>query len=250
MTFYEIISYFILGINIGIFGGMLGIGGGLIAIPIFNTFFHMEQHILQGTTLTIIAPNVFIGFLIYKRHNYIDLKKTFTLCLFSTISSWISAKIVTTIPVHSLQKTSAIFLFLLSIYYIFQWINDHKKIVKKNIKMLSFKFLPLLGIISGIMSGILTIGGGLIIVPALVTLFGFNQTQAQGIALASVTPSALVALLIYAQNDSVDWNIGLPLAIGSTVGIIWGVELAHILPTKWLKCIFFSVLIIIAITII
>ncbi|MCR3754723.1 MAG: hypothetical protein DMNBKLKJ_00157 [Candidatus Westeberhardia cardiocondylae] len=243
MTYYEIFFLFIIGIIIGILGGVLGIGGGLIAIPIFNTFFHMNQHIAQGTALIIIIPNVLIGFLIYKKHHNIDIQTTCTLSIFSTISSWISATIVNNIPIQNLQKISATFLTIISIYYILQWINDNYKITKKNIISLSYKFLPFLGIISGFISGILTIGGGLIIVPTLVTLFGLKQNKAQGIALASVAPNAIISLYSYAQHGNVNWNIGLPLALGSTISITFGAELAHKLPEKWIKLTFFIILI-------
>ncbi len=98
------------------------------------------------------------------------------------------------------------------------------------------------------MSGIFTVGGGLVVVPALVTLFGFTQTQAQGIALALVVPGALAALASYAQAGNVDWATGLPLALGGILSVSWGVALAHRLPVSFLRLAFCLVLLGVALT--
>lgn len=61
---------FLLGLLLGAAGGVLGIGGGLIAIPILGYLHGMDQHLAQGTALIMIAPNVLLGFWRYhQRHN-------------------------------------------------------------------------------------------------------------------------------------------------------------------------------------
>jgi uncharacterized membrane protein YfcA len=92
------------------------------------------------------------------------------------------------------------------------------------------------------MSGIFTVGGGLVVVPALVSLFGMRQTRAQGMALALVVPGALVALLAYAQGGNVSWAVGLPMAVGGVLSVSWGVQLAHKLPAARLRLLFCAVL--------
>ena len=51
-----------LGVVLGALGGMLGIGGGLVAIPILGALYGMDQHLAQGTALVMILPNVLTGF--------------------------------------------------------------------------------------------------------------------------------------------------------------------------------------------
>ncbi|NDL65852.1 sulfite exporter TauE/SafE family protein [Acerihabitans arboris] len=242
MLISEMVTCFILGVGLGICGGMLGIGGGLIAIPVLGLFFGMDQHLAQGTALIMVTPNVMIGFLRYRQRNKIDLRQTLVLCLYATVSAWFAAQMATAIAGERLQKFFAAFLLVLAAYYIWQWFNSRSHPAAAPAK-LSAKFLPVLGVASGFMSGIFTIGGGLVVVPALVMLFGFTQTQAQGIALALVVPGALAALFSYAHAGQVDWIIGLPLAVGGVVSVSWGVALAHKLPVLWLKLAFCLVLI-------
>ncbi|AHF74535.1 hypothetical protein SOPEG_3065 [Candidatus Sodalis pierantonius str. SOPE] len=245
MIVSELLCCLILGVGLGICGGMLGIGGDLIAIPVLSLLFHMDQLLAQGTALIMVTPNVLIGFLLYRQRNHIDLRQTFKLCLFATVSAWFAAQMASAMPVDGLQKAFAAFLLLLAAYYLWQWFDSHRHPVAAAV--LSARFLPLLGIASGFMSGIFTVGGGLVVVPALVSLFGFSQTQAQGIALALVVPGALAALFSYALAGNADWSIGLPLALGDIGSVSWDVALAHKLPVMWLKFAFCMVLIGVAI---
>ncbi|HEY0208057.1 sulfite exporter TauE/SafE family protein [Acerihabitans sp.] len=237
----EIVTCLVLGVGLGICGGMLGIGGGLIAIPVLGLFFGMDQHLAQGTALIMVTPNVMIGFLRYRQRNKIDLRQTLMLCLFATVSAWFAAQAATAIKGENLQTAFGAFLLALAVYYLRQWFISRNRPIAASAR-LSAKYLPVLGVASGFMSGIFTVGGGLVVVPALVALFGFTQTQAQGIALALVVPGALAALFSYAQAGHVDWSIGLPLALGGIVSVSWGVALAHSLPVSWLKLAFCLVL--------
>ena len=58
------------------------------------------------------------------------------------------------------------------------------------------------------------VGGAFIAPPLLTTFFGLRQLEVQGLALALVSPSALLALVAYAGAGQVDWLVGLPLALG------------------------------------
>ncbi|GAB7198869.1 hypothetical protein OS12_03100 [Dickeya oryzae] len=99
----------ILGMGLGVCGGMLGIGGGLIAIPVLGMLFGMNQHLAQGTALIMITPNVLIGFLRYRQRNKIDTRMTLMLCAFATVSAYIAAHMAAAIQVDNLQQAFAIF---------------------------------------------------------------------------------------------------------------------------------------------
>ncbi len=150
----------ILGMGLGVCGGMLGIGGGLIAIPVLGMLFGMNQHLAQGTALIMITPNVLIGFLRYRQRNKIDTRMTLMLCAFATVSAYFAAHIASAIQVDNLQQAFAIFLLVLATYYIWQWINSRRS--RTPTSVLSKRYLPALGVASGFMSGIFTVGGGLV----------------------------------------------------------------------------------------
>lgn len=101
----------------------------------------------------------------------------------------------------------------------------------------------ILGLTAGVFSGIIGIGGGVIIVPALVYLFGFTQHQAQGTTLAlMVPPIGILAAWTYYQQGYVDIKVATFIALGFLIGGLLGAKLAVVIPNAILKKIFACVL--------
>jgi uncharacterized protein len=108
--------------------------------------------------------------------------------------------------------------------------------------------LLLLGVISGMLSGLIGIGGGVIIVPALVFLFGFAQPQAQGTTIALlVPPIGLLAAWSYYKHGYVNLPVALLIAAGFIIGSILGAKFAIQIPTKMLGRIFGVVILFVAV---
>jgi uncharacterized protein len=106
----------------------------------------------------------------------------------------------------------------------------------------------LLGVVAGIFSGLIGIGGGIIIVPALVLLFGLSQHTAQGTTLAlMVPPIGLLAALAYYKQGFVDLKIAAFICIGFFVGGLFGAKFALGIPETILKKIFGIVLLAVSI---
>ena len=96
-----------------------------------------------------------------------------------------------------------------------------------------------LGLIAGIVSGLIGIGGGIIIIPALIFLFGFSQHQAQGTTLALlVPPIGLLAAWTYYQQGYVDLKIAGFICAGFFFGGLLGAKLAIGLPNAVLERVF------------
>ena len=239
------IADLVLGAALGVVGGMLGIGGGLIAIPVLAWVYGMDQQLAQGTALVMIVPNVLIGFLRYRQRNRIDLRSTASLALLAMLSTYVAARYAALIDPARLRLGFALFLLALSGYFSWQLRTRAPASgagAGAGAGAASARLLPLLGVLSGLMSGLFSVGGGLVVVPALVTFFRMTQTQAQGIAMALVLPGALVALLTYAHAGHVSWTVGLPLALGGIASVSWGVALAHRMAQRRLRMLFCLVL--------
>lgn len=96
-----------------------------------------------------------------------------------------------------------------------------------------------LGIIAGIFSGMFGIGGGTILIPALVFLFGLTQHQAQGTTLAIlIPPIGLLAALRYYYSGNVKLNIAAFICLGFFFGGLLGAHLIQNVPDLALKRLF------------
>jgi len=113
--------------------------------------------------------------------------------------------------------------------------------------MINILLYLLLGLGAGTLGGLLGIGGAVVIIPALVFLFGLSQHQAQGTTLAlMVPPIGLLAAWTYYKHGFVDIRIALFICIGFFLGGLLGAKIATGLSELILKRIFGVVLLLVA----
>ena len=104
-------------------------------------------------------------------------------------------------------------------------------------------FFLLLGLAAGVFSGLIGIGGAIIIIPSLVLLFGLSQHTAQGTTLAlMVPPIGLLAAWVYYRQGFVDLKIAGLICLGFFVGGLLGAKFATEIPAQFLRKLFGVVL--------
>ncbi|MGY8526814.1 sulfite exporter TauE/SafE family protein [Paracidovorax citrulli] len=226
----------LLGGVLGAVGGLFGIGGGLLAIPALGLLYGMDQQLAQGTSLVMIAPNVVIGFWQYRRRASFPLRTAMVLGLSAVAATYVFARFATAMDPALLRRIFACFMIGMALYFLWRLMPGRAAPVER--RRLSDRWLPAVGVVGGAFSGFFSVGGGVIAAPAMVGLFGMRQAAAQGLALALVTPGAVVALGTYAHAGHVDWVSGIPLSIGGMLTISWGVALAHRMPERRLRAMF------------
>jgi uncharacterized membrane protein YfcA len=105
----------------------------------------------------------------------------------------------------------------------------------------------LLGLIAGALSGLIGIGGGVIVVPVLVFLFGFSQHEAQGTTLALlVPPIGILAAWTYYKQGYVHLNVAAIICLGFLLGSFLGARLATSLSNVLLERVFGVAMLLIA----
>lgn len=108
--------------------------------------------------------------------------------------------------------------------------------------------LLLLGLAAGVLSGVVGIGGGIIIVPALIFFLGFSQRMAQGTSLAILLlPIGLLGVMQFYKAGYVDIRVTLIIAFAFFIGSYFGSRIALTIPQDILKRIFAVLLILVAI---
>lgn len=103
------------------------------------------------------------------------------------------------------------------------------------------------GLVGGILSGLFGIGGGVVVIPMLVLLFGMNQHLAQGTTLALfVPPVGVLAAWTYYREGFVDLKVAGLLCIGFFIGGLLGAKLAALLSGVFLKRLFGCIMLLLA----
>lgn len=109
-------------------------------------------------------------------------------------------------------------------------------------------YLILIGIAAGFLGGMVGIGGGLIIVPALVLLLGISQHNAQGISLTMMLfPVGILGVMNYYKRGYVDFRYSALIAVGFLLGSYIGSKFSLSLPEDTVKKVFAIIMIILAV---
>jgi len=107
--------------------------------------------------------------------------------------------------------------------------------------------LILIGLIAGIFSGSLGVGGAIVVIPSLIFFLGLTQHQAQGTSLAfMIPPVTLLAVLNYSKQGYVNWKYAVVLAVMFFIGAYIGSEISVSIPEKVLKKLFGALLLFVA----
>ena len=96
----------------------------------------------------------------------------------------------------------------------------------------------LIGIVAGVISGLFSTGGGMIIVPAFIHLLNMEDTKARGTSVFCILPMVVTSSIFYYQGNYINWKIAILCAIGGTIGGYFGAKLLKKLPEKVLKIAF------------
>ncbi|MGV8921540.1 MAG: sulfite exporter TauE/SafE family protein [Pseudomonas sp.] len=240
----EIVMFVALGAAMGTLGGLFGIGGGLVAIPALGVLFGLDQQLAQGTALLMVLPNVLLALWRYNQRNRISLRNALMLIIPSFCLAWLTSLWAVRLDAHSMRIGFVVFLVILTLFNLIQMYWRKGNISPE---LRHPQWLWALGVGSGITGGLFGVGGGVIATPILTGVFGASQVVAQGLALALATPSTAITLVTYAVHGHVNWQMGIPLAVGGLASISWGVRLAHSLPERLLRSLFCGFLVICAV---
>lgn len=245
---------------IGFMGGALGIGGGLIAIPALVLLMGMSQQLAQGTALIMVLPAITVAVRKYNQQARIDRRVAVAGAAGAVVFTWVGARLALGIDSSVLRQSFAVFLFFVALFYVWQtWRAvrvaarrqrpeqspeprseppSTKHAPSRPVPILTPRRASVLGMLCGTLGGFFGVGGAVLAVPIITTVFRMSQTTAQALALCMVIPGSTIALITYAWAGQANWMVGLPMAIGSLLFVPVGVRLAYKLPERKLRVCF------------
>jgi uncharacterized protein len=110
----------------------------------------------------------------------------------------------------------------------------------------TFIVLIIIGLLAGILSGLVGVGGGIIIIPLLIILLGLTQHQAQGTALFTMLPPiGILAAMNYYKQGYVKWEYALVTALAFVAGGYFGSKLSLSLPPQTVRRVFGVIMLIV-----
>ena len=216
-----------IGLLVGFFSGLFGVGGGIILVPLLVLTLGFSQRLAAGTSLAAVLPTAVAGLIGYAAIDSVDWVAGVVLAAGAIAGSLIGTWLMHRIPQRLLRWIFVAFLAIVAVRMLFL-VPDRAADLDFGVGTVTG--LLALGVVTGILSGLLGIGGGVIVVPALMLLFGVGDLVAKGTSLLMMVPTAVTGTLANSRRGSVDLRaaaiIGL-LAIPASFG---GVAVSVLVP--------------------
>ncbi len=231
---------FLIGFLAGAFGGLVGLGGGTVMIPLMVGLLKFSQHKAHGTSLVAVFFTGLMGAIAYGLQGSLDLRAAFLLALTAILTARLGARYAHSLSEKNLKRAFGGFLVAVSLLLPLKPFLSPMGLVQGEVG--AGLALLLAGVFTGFLSGMMGVGGGTIMVPAMVLLLGFPQHTAQGTSLLAMVPASLVGAYTHFRLGNVAEGLLPGLIPGVLLGTFLGGELAHLLPEEGLRLAFALVL--------
>ncbi|HNV55895.1 MAG TPA: sulfite exporter TauE/SafE family protein [Smithellaceae bacterium] len=227
---------FAIGLAAGCFGGLIGLGGGIIMVPLLVELLHLDQCRAHGTSLVVLIFTGISGGISYGLHGQVDWKAAVLLAVPAMLLAAAGARLADRLPDWKLKKIFGAFLIFCSALLLLKpvladWIGVLPDAV-------SDIALVATGAATGFLSGLMGIGGGTIMIPAMILLGGFTQHIAQGTALLVMVPSGFVGAFTHWKLDNVAVELLFSMVPGIVLGAFAGAGIAQFIPEAPLRWMF------------
>lgn len=235
------ISIIIAGLVTGILLGVFGSGGSIITMPALLYLLDVEPKAAIAMSLGIVAVTATITALQHWRHGNVNLKITAIFGIFGIAGTYAGALVGVITPVVIQLSIFALVMYAAA-WKMLQSDSQHKPVGAAvtdcpdgHCDDLNYRHIAIHGIAVGILTGIVGVGGGFLIVPALVLLSGLPMKNAVGTSLSIVSLKSFAGFAGYAGSVAIDYSLMGTFTAIAVIGSVIGSQLGHRLPADILK---------------
>ncbi|MFM8266345.1 MAG: sulfite exporter TauE/SafE family protein [Acidimicrobiia bacterium] len=208
------------GLAAGLLSGMFGVGGGILIVPGLIWVATMEQRRAHGTSLAAVLPIAVFGLVTYVANDHVNVGAAVALIAGSLIGTLLGTAWLARAPKRVLSLTFAALLAVSAARLMFEidGSREHALTVGSAIA------LAVTGFVAGVLAGLLGIGGGVVMVPAMMLVLGLAPVVAKGTSLAVIVPTAIIGTWRNRRNLNVDVRAGTVIGLaGAGTAVVGGV---------------------------
>ena len=225
-----------LGLLAGVMSGLFGIGGGAVMVPLLVLWMALPQHRAHATSLAAIIVTAASGMARFAGGGEVHYAAGIAISAGAVAGAYLGAQLMHRLSPTRLRQAFAVLMVVVSLQMLFGFTPDEGTVALSGaVAVIGYL---LLGLAAGVLSGLMGVGGGVIMVPAMVLLFGFTQHSAEGTSLLIIIPTAIVGSIRHAKNGYTDWRLGMVLGAGGVIGAWLGASVALTLEADLLQRLF------------
>jgi uncharacterized membrane protein YfcA len=237
------IEALLVGVGIGAVLGLIGAGGAVVAVPAFIYLFGFAP--MQATTasLAVVAASAASGLGPRLRMGQVRIRQGVTFWALGLIGTFVGARLAPHVP-EALTLTG--FAAVMLGAAVAMWRKSDQVVPDESPRRAPW-LLPLVAMAIGLLTGIFGVGGGFLIVPALVLGFGFPFAIAAGTSLLVIGLNSIAALAFRVDTWSqIPWHVPLLVVLGGLVGSLVASAFNRGIPQRPLERAFAVLLVILA----
>ncbi|WP_282852850.1 sulfite exporter TauE/SafE family protein [Gulosibacter sediminis] len=205
----------LVGVAVGIASGLFGVGGGIIIVPALVYLLAYDHKVASGTSLLAIVIPAVVGVVSYGLRGDVDYLLALLLAVGSIVGAPIGAWLLKRLEKRIVQIA---FICFLVIVIVTLFLVVPSRDAEVHVDLLNGALIVVVGLVAGIAGGLLGIGGGVIVVPALVVLFGASDLVAKGTSLLMIIATGLSGTVANIRHRNVD-TVG-ALTLGLAAGVV------------------------------
>lgn len=234
----------ILGAVAGILSGLFGIGGGVVLVPMLVFILGFQQRLAAGTSVAAILPAAVVGGIVYAIQGNVDWIAAAALTMGVIVGAQLGSYLLSRMSISFLKW---LFMGFLAAVMVSLWMVAPQRDATIEINVISVLLLCATGLGTGVLSGLLGVGGGVVVVPMLMLGFGASDLVAKGTSLVMLIPGSLSGTLGNMRRHNVDLRAAAFLGIAASALSPVGSVVATYISPFWSNAAF-SVLIALIIT--
>jgi len=233
-----------IGVATGLAGGLLGVGGGFVMVPAMVYLMKTPQREANGTSLAVIVPVAIVGATILGGGHQVDLEVGIVLAIAAVGGAVVGARLTRRVSDIGLRRAFGVVAVAAGMVMIADSVlravggNAHLASGLRPTGISLWLMALLVGAVAGVLSGLLGIGGGAVMVPAMTLLMGLTQHVAQGTSLLVIIPTAISGSITHFRMGNIRLETAAWLSAGGVVGAAAGAFLALASPDALLRLLF------------
>lgn len=233
-----------IGLLAGLLSGLFGVGGGTVIVPFLVMLLRFDQRLAAGTSLAAIVPTATVGVISYAVHGSVAWIAALLLAAGAVVGAQIGTWLL---PRLSLTVLRSAFVGFLVAVIVSLFVVIPSRDAELVLTWLSGAALVVLGVVTGILSGLIGVGGGIIVVPALMVLFGTSDLVAKGTSLLMMIPTALSGTVGNIRRRNVDLVAAAIVGIAACTTTALGAWAAVLIDPVVANALFAAYLVVIAV---
>ena len=235
-------SILLVGLGAGFLSGVFGVGGGILIVPGLVLFAKMDQRRAHGTSLAAVLPISVSSLITYWAHDHVDWHVSFWLAIGAVGGAFLGTKLLKTVRHDVLSYGFAILLVASAIRLYWTTHADGRT----GLSVVAAIALVLIGLATGTLAGLLGVGGGVVMIPAMVLLLGEVNVIAKGTSLAVIIPTSLMGTWRNRKSANVDVKAAAIVGCSGILSAIAGGTVAAHMSESLSNALFASLLLVVA----